>query len=131
VSQGKKLKGLNLQVSMFNVKGKDTDKAKKVDEIETCITLIENPIAEAGEKNIFLRIVSPSGDILVSSKDNIFEAEGIELAYSAVGSIFYQNKTVESCIKYTPAEGEIVPGFYDIEIFTDGEMIGSTNIEIR
>lgn len=131
VTQGKKIKGLNLKVNTYNVKGKDTDKAKKIDEIETCITLIENPIAEPGEKSIFMRIVSPSGDILISSKDNIFEAEGLELAYSSVGSVFYQNKTLETCIKYSPQEGEISPGFYDIEIFTDGEMIGSTNIQFK
>jgi len=131
VTQGKKIKGLNLLVNTYNVKGKETDKAKKISEIETCITLIENPIAEPGEKSIFLRIVSPSGDILISSKDNIFEAEGLELAYSSVGSVFYQNKTLETCIKYSPNEGEVTSGFYDIEIFTDGEMIGSTNIQFK
>lgn len=132
VSTAKRVKGFNLTVEPYTSKGKISNKSKKVDMFKICITLMENELADPGLKQIYVRIVEPGGDILIKSTDNFFlDADENELAYSAVGTVDYKNVKVESCVSYAGMYGEVVPGNYDFEVYTDGQIIGSTNLEIK
>jgi|GEM_PF-3389027 len=130
VALAKQIKGVNMKAEALTIKGKPTTKAKKVSELKICITLVENPIAEPGIKDVFIRIVEPKGSIMISSKDNLFEANGEEIAYTASGQIDYQNAEVTACIKHGVEAKSLDPGNYDLEVFVDGTLIGSRNIQL-
>jgi hypothetical protein len=117
-----------MKVEAITAKEKTTTKAKRVTELKICITLVENPVAKAGRKDVFIRIVEPSGKIMVTSQDNLFEVNGGEIAYTASGQIVYQNAEITACISHKVEEKSLDLGNYDFEVFIDGTLIGSRNI---
>jgi DNA repair ATPase RecN len=131
VNRAQKVKGANIAVQAFNEKGKPQKKAKKVSSLRICITLLENEIAPAGNKEVFFRIIDSKGNVLYNSEENLFESGGQKIAYSMKNNIEYQNKTVQACGSYKVKEGEVITGSYDVEAYTDGELVGRTSIALE
>lgn len=131
VSRGAKVKGINCVAEPLNEKGKPNFKSKKVATIKICITLTDNEIAASGSKMVYARIVKPGGDILFNNTENLFESNGQQIAFSTKTEIDYQNKATMVCLSYGAKEGELVPGVYDIEVYTDGDKIGTTSLMLK
>jgi predicted nucleic acid-binding Zn-ribbon protein len=135
---GSKHKIYELFADAIKQKGKDkeisTTKAKRVDKIRACFILGENKIAKAGELNIFLKITAPDGQVLVTSKDesNMFTAAGEKQYYSAKKSITYNNKSVDMCLYFTKKESDkLKDGTYKVDVYIDGEIVGSSNFDLK
>jgi len=135
---GSKHKIYELFADAIKQKGKDkeisTTKAKRVDKIRACFILGENKIAKAGELNIFLKITAPDGQVLVTSKDesNMFTARGEKQYYSAKKSVNYSNKSMDMCMYFTKKESEkLKDGSYKVDVFIDGENVGSSSFGLR
>ena len=124
--------GQVLQCSNINAVGvrllssgrqRETTRADRADMIKVCFTLLENAIAESGDKNLFLNILAPDNTLLV------FE-QGAD--FSARRTIDYANDRLDACIFYTADEAtELASGMYQIEVLEEGIVIGSTMIELR
>lgn len=128
VALAQQIKGVNMKAEALTEKAKPSTKAKKVTELKICITLVENAVAPAGKRDVFIRIVEPSGNIMVTSKDNLFEVNGTEIAYTASGQINYANAEITACISHKVAEKSLAPGNYDMEVYVDGSLIGSKSL---
>jgi len=135
---GSKHKIYELFADAIKQKGKDkeisTTKAKRVDKIRACFILGENKIAKAGELNIFLKITAPDGQVLVTSKDesNMFTARGEKQYYSVKKSVTYSNKSMDMCMYFTKKESEkLKDGSYKVDVFIDGENVGSSSFDLR
>lgn len=131
VEQASKVSGVGLSIVTFNSKGKENkkNKASKTASLEVSITLVANPLSPKGEKDIYLRIIQPSGAVLTDSKDNIFDFNREEYGYSTVGSVDYQGSEIIKTIEYKVSE-ELKPGKYDIEVYADNKMIGARSIAL-
>jgi len=119
------LETMNIEVIGLNRKEKDTNRAKNVAKIKVCFTILKNLTASVGEKDVFLRLERPDGSLLIKSLENLFEYEGSEINYSAKRVIEYGSKKLDVCIYYVADEGELMPGKYVVDIFTDGYNIGN------
>jgi chromosome segregation ATPase len=135
---GSKHKIYELFADAIKQKGKDkeisTTKAKRVDKIRACFILGENKIAKAGELNIFMKITAPDGQVLVTSKDesNMFTASGEKQYYSAKKMVNYSNKSMDMCIYFTKKESEkLKDGSYKVDVFINGENVGSSSFDLR
>ena len=135
---GSKHKIYELFADAIKQKGKDkeisTTKAKRVDKIRACFILGENKIAKAGELNIFLKITAPDGQVLVTSKDesNMFTARGEKQYYSVKKSVTYSNKSMDMCMYFSKKESEkLKDGSYKVDVFIDGENVGSSSFDLR
>ena len=82
----------------LNKKRKETDVIKRLDKVRVCFTLRENPIAEAGNKIVYLRVVRPDQLVITPSPENLFEVQGEQLIYSANRAVDYANADIEMCI---------------------------------
>lgn len=100
-----------------------TTRASKTDMIKVCFTILENRIAESGNKDLHLRITASDGSVLAS--------EGSE--YSATRSIDYANDRLVTCIFYTSENDELMlsSGTYEIEVLEGDFTIGTTSLELR
>lgn len=130
VDKASTIKTFNINAQALNVKGKAVKKYKKVDKFEVCFILGENVIAESGLKNVYVRIARPDELVLIESEDNLFEVDGIELAYTSFREVEYKNKETNVCIYFKNNE-ELIPGMYFADIFVDNKQIGSTNFELK
>ena len=102
---------------------RETSRADRADMLKVCFTLLENAIADPGDKNLYLNVLAPDSTLLP------FEP-GAD--YSAKRTIDYSNDRLDACVFYTTDEtSKLASGMYHIEILEESEVIGSTDIELR
>lgn len=120
----------NIVVTALNKRGKDENRVKNMTKLRVCFTLRENAIAKAGTKDIFIRITRPDGAVIAYSESDLFDFQGQQIVYSAKRQVEYENKDIDVCI-FWDNNNQLVVGAFTIDIFTDGNMIGTTKFEIK
>ncbi len=130
-------------LSCFNVSAKavlykrggkkesETTKARKTQKIKVSFSLGENKIAKAGEKTVFIRIMTPDGKELAKNYDDTykFTFNGSSGYFAGKTELNYANTEI-SGVSYCEGQGEFVPGNYLIEITCDGVVIGNTSLKL-
>jgi hypothetical protein len=114
----------------LNKKRKETDELRNLDKVRVCFTLRENPIAEAGNKVVYLRVVRPDQLVITPSPENLFAVNGEQLIFSASRAVDYANADVEMCI-FLDNTGDFIPGTYNVELYLSGEKIGSGSFTLK
>ena len=112
-------------------KESETNKARKTEKIKVSFSLGENKIAKAGEKTIYVRIMTPDGKELAKSYDdncrfNFNQSSGY---FAGRETLNYANAELNG-VTYCEGQGEYVPGNYIIEITCDGVVIGNTTLKL-
>lgn len=112
-------------------KESETTKASRVEKIKISFTLGENKIARAGEKTVFIRVVTPDGKEMAKSYDDNyrFSFDKSSGYFAGKQSLNYANTEI-SGVAYCEGQGELVPGNYIIEISCDGTIIGGTSLRL-
>jgi hypothetical protein len=107
----------------LNKKRKETTRLDRIDKLRICFTLRENPIALAGQKTVYLRIIRPDSLVITSSPDNLFDFNKTKMIYTAYRQGDYLNQDIEMCI-FVDNTGDFIPGNYKAELYLDNNMIG-------
>ncbi len=110
----------------LNKKRKETNRISLLDKLRICFTLRENPIAKAGTKEVFLRVIRPDSLVIATSPDNLFEYRKNKIIYSASREVDYMNQDIEMCI-FLDNSGDFIVGTYNAELYLEGSMIGKTS----
>lgn len=123
----------NIVVTALNKRDKPETKLKNMLKIKVCFTMRENSIAKAGTKDVYLRITRPDGNIIAYSQSDLFDFQGQQIAYSAKRQVEYENKDIDVCIFWdnTPTNSQLMLGDFTIDLFTDGNLIGTTKFNIK
>jgi cell division protein FtsL len=129
VNKAKVLQAKNIIAYTLNERSKEKSKASKVVKIRVCFTLRENPIVTAGEKTVYIRIINPHGTVMVNDPSFLVEYKSQQIAYSESRVIEYQNADIDGCIFWHKNEA-LFPGMYTVELYAEGNMIGSSNFEL-
>jgi len=132
------LSGDNLKVSpikkSFTGKYNPSVLAKNVVEINICMDVLENKLANKGLKNIYFVINSPNAEIILDKAEEspeFFHPDyKIKARYSKAESIKYANQKVNVCAKIVPSS-PLVAGLYVIEVFSDENKLGTTTFTLR
>jgi FtsZ-binding cell division protein ZapB len=109
--------------STLNKSGKETSRLDRMVKLRICFTLRENPIAAAGKKTVYLRILRPDSLVITSSPDNFFEYNDARTIFTASREVDYLNQDVEMCI-FVDNNSDFIPGNYKAELFLEGNQIG-------
>ena len=110
----------------LNKKRKETTRINLLDKLRICFTLRENPLAQAGQKDVYMRVIRPDSLVVTSSPDNLFEYKGNKIIYSATRQVDYMNQDIEVCI-FLDNNGDFVIGNYSVELYLENNIIGRTN----
>ena len=109
----------------------ETTRASKTNMIKTCFSIIENKLAKAGDKEIYIRILDSEGTLLNAPTPlTIINQQKEELKMSSKRTINYQNQDTDLCIFYE-IENSIHAGNYSVEVYAEGFLIGETSIALR
>jgi FlaG/FlaF family flagellin (archaellin) len=107
----------------LNKSRKETTRIDRIDKLRICFTLRENPIAKAGEKTVYLRIMRPDSIVIATSSDNLFDFNKSKLIFTASRQAEYLNQDIDMCI-FVDNSKDFIPGNYTAELFLDGTQIG-------
>jgi Asp-tRNA(Asn)/Glu-tRNA(Gln) amidotransferase C subunit len=129
VEKASVLSAKNIVVTPLNKRSKENLRSDKVDKLRTCFTIRENAVMPPGNKTIYLRIARPD-DVILSSGVNLFEFQGEQIVFSASREVQYENVDIELCIFWTN-DGQLIPGTYRVNIYVDGNDIGSTTFALK
>ena len=135
VSTASILKAVDIDVEglYYRASGREvsTSRANKIQNFRICFTILENKITEAGNKEIFVRILSPDGSVLnVANQIQEIELTDTTLQYSFAYSFEYTNQNISDCILWT--RGNVLSnGDYRFEFIVDNELIGVLDRKFR
>ena len=115
----------NLTAAALNRKRKETNRINLMESLRVCFTLRENAIAQAGQKEVFMRVIRPDSLVITGSHDNLFDYRGNKIIYSEKRTADYMNQDLEMCIFLTNT-GDFIVGNYSIELYLEDNIIGRT-----
>ncbi len=127
------LKTMNMKAAgvryKSNGKELETAKAKSTGRIKTCFTILENLVVDKGPKDIYMRVISPDGAVMSTSSET-FIFNGQATLYTTKESIMYENRNTDLCV-YWEKGNTYNPGKYIIELYCEGNQIGSTSLLLK
>lgn len=134
VAKGSILQTVNMSGLAIKVKNsgsqKETNYANKSDQFKACFTVLENKIAKAGTKTLYMRIITPDAKELAGDSPVLFDMGGKEGTACISRQINYQNTNTDVCIYYE-LDAPAMEGTYNIEIYCEGHQIGKTSFALK
>jgi FlaG/FlaF family flagellin (archaellin) len=115
----------DITAAALNKKRKETSRINLLDKLRICFTLRANPIAMAGQKEVFMRVLRPDSLVITSSPDNLFDYRGNKMIFSANRTADYMNQDIEICI-FLDNTGDFIVGNYSVELYLEDNIIGRT-----
>ena len=129
VRQGAVLRTRSISMAALNANDKEISRVSKATTLRVDFAITPNELAAPGHRKVYLCIKSPDGYLLTSESMPTFEYQGMNIGYSAVREVDYQNQDVEVSIYYRGSG--FTEGQYSIELYADGNMIGSGTVSMR
>jgi hypothetical protein len=129
VRQGAVLRARSISMVALNSRDNEVSRVKNATTLRVDFAISSNELAAPGNRKVYLCIKSPDGYLLTSESMPTFEYQGMKVGYSAVREVDYQNEDVEVSIYYRGSG--FTEGAYSIEIYTDGNLIGTGSVSMR
>ena len=112
--------------SMLNKHDKRTRMASQAKKLQFDYVIAKNITCAPGLKSLYGRVITPSGELLGEDSTKVFAFESGEITYSLKQEIEYSGEAYTG-ICYCPLDKEkgVENGFYTVDFFCDGNLIGS------
>ena len=111
-----------------NKRGKSTDQITKATTLQVSFNITRNVTATSGVKDIYVRIMSPTGSLL--NGEGSFSYENRTLQYSMKRSGEYNGEETPVSLFWNVSQA-LQGGTYQVSIFADGNMIGSRSFNFK
>jgi hypothetical protein len=133
-------KGSALNLSRFTVdavkernSGKlvSTSRANGTDKFKICFTVADNAIAQAGDREFFLEVLDPQGNVLGESFSKS-SASGSSVTYSKGTNFYYENKSLDVCDFINKPAGDFKKGNYMVNVYDDKlKLLGTSKFTLK
>lgn len=124
-----KLNLTGVAVNAYNKKGKVEKKLDKVSQFAVSFTISPNASTPPGQKTIYMRLTSPTGQLLGQSGS--FRFEGQDLPFTSRKTVDYGGQEVSGEKIYYNVNTALTPGSYTVELFTDGYRLASRHFTVE
>lgn len=124
----------NVSVTAFTVRnnGKESlvTRASTTKKLKINFSVVNNSLAEKGLHNIYLRVIDPSGNLIISDNGGMFNADDEELQYTYKTAIEFANDGRTYLVDWTNG-GTYQKGTYIVMLYSDGYTMGKGSVELR
>lgn len=131
VEKAQKLTITNLTTKTFKKRssGKliETDKARRVDQIDIAFTIAGNEVAIAGDKTYYVQVIDPKNNVIGEKKVESFD--GQSLTFSFITTAKYENKTMD--VKQSISGDDFEKGLYQVNVFDKGKLVANSSFTLR
>lgn len=137
VSTASVLKAEYIKANTFKKRGNgkysETLIAKRTNKVDVQFKILENAIAKAGEKAIYMRIVEPGGKVLGNKSEgsNMVKINGQDVLYTASTKVQYANAGQDVTLSWEEPARNFVPGTYTVEIYVDDKLAGTNTFTLK
>ncbi|WP_257658171.1 hypothetical protein [Parapedobacter lycopersici] len=112
-----------------NGKGSQESRARRVDKLEINFNVVDNPLAELGTHEVYMRVIDPNGNLRM--RDNgLFEVDGNQIQYSYKTNIEFSNDGKSYRIDWIDPKG-FQRGTYTILLYADNTVMGQSSIVLK
>jgi len=111
-----------INMTALNKRNKASKKMKDAKTLQVSFNISRNVTAENGQRTLYVRIQTPTGDVL--NGGGTFAYENRQLEYSMKKVIEYNGEET-AVVTYWQVGEFLDAGEYHVSIFADGNMIGS------
>ena len=124
-----KLNVTGLNLTPLNKKGKTEKKVSKATQLKATFTIPQNNSTPVGEKTIYMRIMSPSGQLLGNGAT--FDFEGGQVGYTARKTIEYAGEEIGGVTIFYDVNTPLMAGDYQVELFADNFRLISRSFTLK
>ncbi len=131
VAIASQLNAANIDVIMLDRKGREQTRhpyrIEKKGSLKVCFVLSRNATAANGMRTIYLRVISPTGEVIHGG--GTCTVDDKQVVYSAKQDVEYTGQE-KSMGVYLP-KTSLIEGKYLIQVIADGHEIGSRSVELE
>lgn len=130
------LKAENITINRVNRRGKEKGggsyRERNIEELKIYFTLADNKAAKIGQKAIMMLLKDDTGQTLVPAVGGgRFEINGVKTSYTASQSFLFDNSQQTLVFKYLNKNKDLGKGKFTIELYSEGERIGTGSFTVR
>lgn len=131
VKMAAQLEATELVAVGINARGKEAESARRAEQIKVSFVLSKNVTAPRGNKVIYVRIQKPNQVLFQQSPDDVFQFEDLKIPYSAKREVTYEGNELAVNIFWDNQGAEFMEGEYTVDVFADGNNIGTTQFMMK
>lgn len=115
-----------------NGKESEATKASKTEQIKLTFNFADNPVADKGKREVFIKIIGPDGTTQYdeAAGSGKFNYEGQQTMYTVKKTVDFDNSGEPVLIYYKP-QGEFAKGRYRFEMYSEKFQIGSASVGLK
>ena len=126
VTRASMLEMTSCSLIMLNKNDKKTRMASHVRKLQFDYVIAKNITCTPGIKDLYARVITPDGVLLGESESKQFPFENLYIAYTLTQQLEYTGEAYSgTCYCPLDEDYEVQAGFYTIDFFCDGNLIGS------
>ncbi len=134
VKVGAALKTSNITITAYKVKssGKNTlvTKASNTNKLLINFSIAVNNLAKQTEHTVYVRVFDPAGNLIISKEEDLFEADGQKMQFSAKTQVNFANDGNIFNIDWVNPK-EFRKGTYSLILYADGFIMGKSEIALK
>jgi DNA repair exonuclease SbcCD ATPase subunit len=135
VAIASQLKAENIVLVSVTSKGKERDspfRKKQLEKIKVEFSIAENKVAPIEGKKILIRVIDENGQPIFDTTkgSGTFMLNGKEEFYTAAQEILFDNTRQKLIFTYDKGS-EYTAGTYQVEIYTEGYLMGTTQFVVK
>lgn len=135
VAIASQLKAESITLVSVNSKGREKEppfRKKQLEQIKVQFTIGDNKVAPIEGKKILIRVIDENGQPIFDTTkgSGTFMLNNKEEFYTAAQEILFDNTGQKLVFTYDKGS-EYTAGTYQVEIYTDGYLMGTTQFEVK
>ncbi len=107
-----------------------TSKSRKTDAFKIKFDLLENELAETGERDVFIQILDKNNNVILSDK-NQGNNDNSEMAYNDYIKVNYENQKLGIVSLISVDRHLMKKGDYTVNVYINGAVAGKGKISLR
>lgn len=131
IKMAAQLEATELMAQGINARGKEAESARRATQIRISLVLSKNVTTPRGDKTIYVRIQNPNQLLLQKSPNDVFAFEDLKIPFSAKREVTYEGNALPVNIFWDNEGAAFTPGEYTVDIFADGNNIGTTTFTMK
>ena len=132
VERASMLEVTSCALTMLNKNDKKTRMVSHMHKLQFDYIIAKNITCTPGLKELYARVITPEGSVMGESDTKVFQFENLYIPYTMMQQFEYKGEAYSgTCYCAFCEADEVQPGFYSVDFFCDGNLIGSFPFQLK